>query len=70
MISCHLQIMTVSLLPFQLGFFSFSCLIAVARTSTTMLKTVSRTGILVLFLILEEIFSFSSLSMMFAMNLS
>ena len=52
---CHLQIVTVSILPFKIcmPFVSFSCLIAVARTPSTILHRVVRVSILVLFLILE-----------------
>ena len=45
---------------------SFSCLIALARTYSTMLNKRARVGSLVLFLILEEVFIFWSLIMMFA----
>ena len=34
---CHLQILTILLLPFQFGCF-FSCLIALARTSNPLLN--------------------------------
>ena len=59
-VSCHLQTVAVLLFPFQFGFvlfIYFSSLIAVARTSNTILNKVLRVGILVLFLILEEMLS-------------
>ena len=56
---------------FQFGcLFSFSCLITLARISNTMLQGVLRVGTFFLFLILEEAFSLSPLSMMLAVGLS
>ena len=54
-ISCHLQSKTITLLLFQ--FISSFSLIAMARTSKTMLNNSGKSGILVLFLILEEMLS-------------
>ena len=45
-VSCHLQIMTISLLPFQSGchLFLSSCLITVARTSNIILTRSGKSG--------------------------
>ena len=58
-VSFNLQTVIALLLPFQFGFlfFIFSHLIAVARTSNSMLNKSRGVGILVLFLILEEVLS-------------
>ena len=68
-VSCHLQTVTILLLPFQFGFLlsftSFSCLIAVARTSNTMLNRSDKSGHSCLVVDLRgNAFSFSLLSMM------
>ena len=44
--TCHLQIVTILPLPFQLGYFfkNFSCLIAVTRTSNTVLNRSGKNG--------------------------
>ena len=58
--------MTVLQLPFKI----ISCLIAVGRTFDTMLNKMVKVGILILFLILEEMPSaFHLLSMMLAVGL-
>ena len=43
-VSCHLYIVTVLPLLIWMPFISFVCLIAVARTSTTMLKNSGESG--------------------------
>uniref|UniRef100_A0A8D1NMK6 Uncharacterized protein n=1 Tax=Sus scrofa TaxID=9823 RepID=A0A8D1NMK6_PIG len=56
---------------FYVPFINFSSLIAVVRTSKTVLKKELREGILVLFLISDgKVFSFSPLRMMLAVGLS
>ena len=61
----------ILLLPFKFGWLYFSYLIALARTSSTMLNTSGKSGYLSLVLDLREnAFSFSTLSMMLAVVLS
>lgn len=57
MLSCQLQTVTVSFLPFQYGFLFSLCLMVVPRTSKLHWIHVVRVGILDLFLILEETLS-------------
>ena len=54
--SCHLHIEIVFTISFVIWmpFISFSCLISLARTSSTIMNTSVRVDILVLFLILER----------------
>jgi len=60
-----------SYFPIWIPFISFSYLIVVARTSKAMLNSTVRVGTLVLFLVLEEMFSiFLPLRIMFALVLS
>ena len=60
-----------SYFPIWIPFISFSYLIVVARTSKAMLNSSVRVGTLVLFLVLEEMFSiFLPLRIMFALVLS
>ena len=70
--SCHLQTVTILLLLFQFGFPLFlSLLIAVARTSKTMLNNRGESGHSCLVPDLRgNAFSFSPLRMMFAVGLS
>ena len=61
---------TVLLLPFQFGYFFFSCLIAMARTSNTMLSRSSESGFSCLVPKFSgKAFKFSLLSIMLALSL-
>uniref|UniRef100_A0A9L0R541 Uncharacterized protein n=1 Tax=Equus caballus TaxID=9796 RepID=A0A9L0R541_HORSE len=60
-----------SSMPIWIPFISFSCLIALAKTSSTMLNKSGASGHTCLVFVLSRIaFSFSPLSMMLAMGLS
>ena len=69
MVLCHLQTVTVLFLHFQFGLLLFllSCLIAVARTSSTVLN---KSGPCLVLDIRGNAFSFSLLSMMLSVGLS
>ena len=63
--------MTILFLPYHFGYISFSCLIAVVRTSNTLLNKSIESGHLCFVSDLKEnVFSFSPLSMMLAVGLS
>jgi hypothetical protein len=69
MSSANKDVLTISL-PIHIPFISYSCLIALARNSRTMLNRSGKSEHLVLFLILGEMVCFSPLSMMFSVGLS
>ena len=70
--TCHLQTVTVSLLPFQFEFFLFIFLLWLPRPGLPKLSwlTVGTVDILVLFLILEILSFFSPVRMTLAVGLS
>lgn len=68
-VSCHLQTVAVFIL-FQFGFLSFLLLIAMARTSKTVLKRSGRSGHCFVPPLGGNVLSFSPLSMMLAVGLS